>query len=345
MLAYTVANRTSPVTFASEHGCHVRRLSHGEQARRSERVYTVEVPFLDPHSPDPRYLYYAVIETDPTGVVVATFPKGTQDAHAVGEKMQITIEFGQKKELTELLTQIARPPDLSEFQAITDEGARREAELNELHQLAIEALLARGCKVSIEPMFVTATRETQEEHGFDFTREQANVVRVDIFRETALSKRRPEPIEHYVYTALVTGFATTLPRVSQVVEAKNPRREGLTYFERGVFLTLTSMYTQLESAKREAAITPELKYDRCVQAELRATESRLQLMERIERHLIKRLRREGVLVGSTVGADPEASCIASECYSGSLPNSFYRSTSELRVVPQSSPSGSSARRR
>ena len=265
-------------------------------------------------------IYYAAIETNPSGVTVATFPKGTQDAHVFGEDMTITIEFGQKRQLVDLLKRIATEPDFSELGRIEDLAERREAELNKLHVLVIGAILACGCEVRIESMFVAGARETKEEHGFDFDREQDNLVRLDEFIESAMSKRRPNhPIEHYLYAALANGFETTLPRFSTIVEEKNPHREGSRYFEKGVFLTLPEMWEQLARAESEARRGGVSADDPGVSAELRATESRLRLMERLERSLVKALCEEGIAVHTDLSAGPEATVRSSRRYSATLP--------------------------
>ncbi len=331
VLAYMLANSTRSSAFARKAGGHVRKLAADGQPEANETIDKIDVPYFDPASDKPCELYYAVIETNPTGIIVATLPKGTQDAHARKIRgkdepdLTITVEFGQKKQLIQLLTQISAPPDLSEFEIIKDPMARREAELNTLHLLTIQALLDYGCEVCIEPMFVTAKRETMEEHGFDFTREQDRIIRVDSFIEPAVSKRRPkEAIDHYVYAAHVTDFEATLPQASTIIEEKNPSREGESYFEHGVFMTLPQMRARLETASQQAANDPQLKDSPLIAGELASTESRLQLMERIERTLVKQLRRTGIRLHTTLGAGPEAVAIDSQLYTAHLPQSAFR---------------------
>ena len=153
------------------------------------------------------------------------------------------IELGQKRQLVELLRRLDAEPDLRAFAVIADASTRREAELERLHVLAIEALLTAGYVVDVETTFEAAARETKEEHGFDVEREQSKVIRVDTFVEAAFSKRRlSKQIEHYVYAAHVSDFDETLPRISEITEDKDPGREGGTYVERGVFRTLPQMW-------------------------------------------------------------------------------------------------------
>jgi hypothetical protein len=334
ILAYTIANETSLFRFARSPDGVVRRLATRDVPSSGEEFYDVNIPFFSPSSRSPRRLYYAVIETNPTEVVVATFPKGTQDAHVVGERLTATIEFGQKRQLVDLLKRIATVPDLSEFSRIRDRAAAREAELNRLHTLVVESLLAYGCDVSVEPMFVAGERETREEHGFDFTRERQNVVRLDEFVELATSKRRPNrPIEHYVYAALVNGFESTLPQLSTIVEEKNPYREGNRYYEKGVFLTLPEMWDKLRRAEKEVDQGVRATDDPSVAAELMATESRLRLMERLERSLVKVLQKEGITVHTDLGAGPEASIRHSLRYSATLAAGLWEPTTERQPRP------------
>ena len=254
--AYMVANATIPVVFAQRADGQTRRLG-SETAAREDITHVIDVPRLDPRSPGAKRLYYAAIETNPAGVMVMTLPKGTQDVLARRGAVCKRVELGQKRQLVELLREFDAAPDLGAFEVIADASMRREAELQRLHVLAIEALLTAGYVVDVESTFEAAARETKEEHGFDFEREQSKVTRVDTFVETAYSKRRlSKQIEHYVYAAHVSDFDETLPRVSEITEDKDPGREGGTYVERGVFLTLPQMWRRAHELRDAMAGSP-----------------------------------------------------------------------------------------
>ena len=294
--AYTIANATSPVAFAQGADGRVWRLGSSETAAGDEVSHVIDVPWQDPGSPDPMRLYYAAIETNPAGVMVVTLPKGAQDvlAHRGGDRMRI--ELGQKRQLVELLRRLDVDPDLRAFGVIGDASTRREAELERLHVLAIEALLTAGYVVDVESTFEAAARETKEEHGFDFEREQAKVIRVDTFVESAYSKRRrSKQIEHYVYAAHVADFDETLPRVSEITEDKDPGREGGTYVERGVFRTLPQMWARAHELRDAIRRQPSQV---AVERDVRATISRLEMLDRIERALVDSLAAQGVTVHS-----------------------------------------------
>ncbi|MEZ4450777.1 MAG: hypothetical protein R3B09_14945 [Nannocystaceae bacterium] len=299
VLAYMVANTRRPRRFALDADGRSRRLGAREEPGAGERLHVVEVPRLHPGAPEPPRLHYAVIETDPSGVTVATLAKGTQDAIATRGDERRVIELGQPRQLLALLDDLERP-DLLE--GLTDRSRPRwtDLELTRLHRRAVEALLDAGYAVEIEDTFTAAVREAREEHGFDLARERAKVLRVDAFVEVAASKRRPSaPIEHHVYAAWVADFEESLPRVSVIVEEKDQARLGARYRERGVFLTLPAMWRRLAEAQAEAARAPSRRP--AVVAELAATRSRLHMLERIERALVADLRRRGVEVRSEAG--------------------------------------------
>ena len=294
--AYTIANATVPVVFAQGADGRVRRLGSSETAAREDTTHVVDVPRLDPRSPDAKRLYYAAIETDPAGVMVMTLPKGTQDVLARRGAACKRVELGQKRQLVELLRELDAEPDLHAFEIIPDASMRREAELERLHVLAIEALLTAGYVVEVESTFEAAARETKEEHGFDFEREQSKVTRVDTFVETAYSKRRlSKQIEHYVYAAAVSDFDETLPRVSEITEDKDPGREGRTYFERGVFRTLPQMWRRAHELRDMLGRQPGQS---AALREVNATVSRLEMLDRIERALVDSLGAQGVVAHS-----------------------------------------------
>lgn len=294
--AYMIANRTTAVAFGQGVDGRVRRLGPADTVARDDATHIVDVPWLDPGSPDPRRLYYAAIETDPAGALVTTLPKGTQDVLARRGGGCTRIELGQKRQLVELLRRLHAEPDLRSFDAIGDASMRREAELERLHVLAIEALLKAGYVVEVESTFEAAVRETKEEHGFDFERERSKVIRVDTFVEPAYSKRRlTKQIEHYIYAAHVADFDETLPRVSEITEDKDPDREGGTYLERGVFRTLPQMWGR--ARELHDAIRRQPRH-MAIEREVHATTSRLEMLDRIERALVEGLGAHGVVVHS-----------------------------------------------
>ncbi|MFG1798207.1 hypothetical protein [Nocardia sp. NPDC049149] len=296
LLAYMIANSASPVTFVQHADGRVGRARDPALRGGRERQYIIDVPQLDPRSASPPTLYYAVIETNPVGIAVPTLPKGTQDAIAQKDGAHMVVELGQKRQLVELLRTFGIEPDLCGFDYLADPRKRREAELDRLHMLVIETLLARGYDVDIESTFRAAARETKEEHGFDFDRERPKISRVDMFIEQAFSKRRPEKeIEHYIYAAHVSDFDETLPSVSRITEDKDPRREGETYFERGMFLTLPQMWQRFRAAFGVATAAPS---NSAADSELNATMSRLRMLGRIERRLVPVLRGQGIEVDS-----------------------------------------------
>jgi L-aspartate oxidase len=298
--AYMVANGASPVTFAQRADGRVRRLRPSESAARGEATHVIDVPWLDPGSPNAKRLYYAAIETNPAGVMVMTLPKGTQDVLARRSGVSTRIELGQKRQLVELLRELHAEPDLRAFDVIGDASMRREAELERLHVLAIEALLTAGYIVDVESTFAAAARETKEEHGFDFERERSKVIRMDTFVESAYSKRRlSKPIEHYVYAARVSDFDETLPRVSEITEDKDPGREGGTYVERGVFRTLPQMWRRAHELHDAIRSQPRRW---AVEREVNATTSRLEMLDRIERALVESLGAQGIVTHSETDA-------------------------------------------
>ena len=210
------------------------------------------------------------------------------------------IELGQKRQLVELLRELDAEPDLRAFDVIGDASMRREAELERLHVLAIEALLTAGYVVDVESTFAAAARETKEEHGFDFEREQSKVLRVDTFVESAYSKRRlSKQIEHYVYATHVSDFDETLPRVSEITEDKDPGREGGTYLERGVFRTLPQMWRRAHELHDAIGGQPG---QAAAQREVNATISRLEMLDRIERALVESLGARGLVARSETDA-------------------------------------------
>ena len=294
--AYMIANATCPVAFAQRADGRVRRLDAAQTAAGDEVTHVIDVPWLDPGSLKPKRLYYAAIETNPAGVMVMTLPKGTQDVLARRGGACKRVELGQKRQLVQLLCELDAEPDLRAFDVIGDASMRREAELERLHVLAIEALLTAGYVVDVESTFEAAARETKEEHGFDFVREQSKVIRVDTFVEPAYSKRRlSKQIEHYVYAAHVSDFEETLPRASEITEDKDPGREGGTYFERGVFRTLPTMW------RRAHALHDAIRRDPgqdAVEREVNATTSRLEMLDRIERAVVESLGARGIVTQS-----------------------------------------------
>ena len=146
--AYMIANRTSAVVFAQGADGRVRRLGPAETAARDDVTHVIDVPWLDPGSPDPKRLYYAAIETDPAGVLVITLPKGTQDVLARRGDVCTRIELGQKRQLVELLQRFDAEPDLRAFDVIGDastrQGSRAGAAARAGDRGALDSRIRRG---------------------------------------------------------------------------------------------------------------------------------------------------------------------------------------------------------
>lgn len=270
-------------------------LAHGVELRDGHPA-----PVRRPADPTPPRLHYAVIETDPAGVPVLTFPRGTQDLLVrPADGPPYRIELGQRRTLLDALARIrpaarARWPDMPRD---TD----WDADLRRLHVEVVEALLADGARVEVEPMRQAAARETREEHGLDLDALADRVVRLDLFVEPAPSKRRRGgPIDHWIYAAWLTDFDAVRPRSSVVEEQKNPRRLGRRYVERGTCATLDDMRARLAQAR--AAAGPDA--DPELMLALRVCGGRLDLLARIERALVDRIGRMGIPVASDVGVLP-----------------------------------------
>ncbi|MFD3944623.1 hypothetical protein [Streptomyces sp. NPDC058579] len=290
MWAYTMANASRKRTFTQHPDGHVVRHTPGTRPVAGARTYSVDVPYWDPEARRRPALYYAAIETDPTGIMVPSLPKGTQDllAHRHGECLRI--ELGQKRQLMEVVRDFAARPELPTLRHGIDPALRRMAEINALHEQVVTLLLERGYSVEVESVFRTAVRETREEHGFDFLKEGAKVRNCLAFVGMALSKRSPAvPIEHFIYAVQVDDFDDTLPRVSRIVEEKDPTRDGCVYEERGVFLTLDEMDRRLSDAAARVAAEPASRTTTTAAAratELRVARSRLAMLRRIEEKLL-----------------------------------------------------------
>jgi len=298
--AYMVANTTTPTPFVQGRDGRVRRQLEPEALSPGDLRYVIDVPSLQPSSTEPPVLYYAAIETDPAGIMVSTLPKGTQDVVARRDGERRVIELGQKRQLVAFLRELGVIDDPAQWAASAESPRHRKAQLQRLHVMVIEALLEHGYDVHVESTFDAAVRETKEEHGFDLERESAQVTRVDGFIERAFSKREAAaPIEHYVYAARVRHFDATLPRMSVVTEDKDPGREGQTYTERGLFLTLAQMWQRVADARASRPALAGQPAQDGIERELRATASRLQMLDRIERTLVTSLGRQGIAVHST----------------------------------------------
>ncbi len=270
-------------------------LAHGIEPREGHPV-----PVRRPADPNPPRLYYAVIETDPAGVPVLTYPRGTQDLLVrPADGPPYRIELGQRRTLLDALGRIrpaarARWPDMPAHRDWDDD-------LRRLHVEIVEALLADGARVEVEPMRQTAARETCEEHGLDLDALAERVVRLDLFVEPAPSKRRRGgPIDHWIYAAWMTDFDAARPRTSVVEEQKNPRRIGRRYVERGTYATLGDMRDRLTQARALAGPDADAE----LKLALRVCAGRLDLLARIERALVDRIGRQGIPVASDVGARP-----------------------------------------
>jgi hypothetical protein len=307
--AYMAANRTVTTYFSQLPDGEVVRIDGGDLDRvRSVDVRAVDVPVLDPEYPSRPELYYAAIETNPADLMVSTLPKGTQDLIARRNQVRRLIELGQRRQLIELLSELGEEIKIDHglIDSFRVDMAEREAELDRLHMLTIEALLRRGYTLKIESPFKAAIRETKEEHGFDLRAEISKVVRVDEFVELAKSKRRPDGLEHYVFATQVRDFDTTLPRTSQIVEEKAPGREGHVYIEQGIFLTLSQMWQRFRVACRGDDAFDINQHNSWRMLELECVQSRLTMLGRIERALIEILREQGLAVSSSVGPGVKA---------------------------------------
>ncbi|MFJ3927503.1 hypothetical protein [Streptomyces sp. NPDC090022] len=290
--AYMPANASRAKTFAQHPDGHVEPLAPGRIPPPGTRTHTVDVPRWEPGSRRRPELYYAAIETNPTGIMVPSLPKGTQDLLARRPGAFLRVELGQKRRLIQLIETLGARPDLPgpPHPADPDPCRRRAADLNALHHQLVRLLLEHGFSVEIESPFEAAVRETSEEHGFDLLREADKVGTCRRFVGMALSKRSPrKPIEHFLYAVQVTDFDDTLPRISTIVEEKDPTRDGWQYEERGVFLTLDAMDARLRAAAREvaaeAASAPHSPATSARAGELRVARSRLAMLRRIERRL------------------------------------------------------------
>lgn len=282
--AYTVANVVRRIPAGDE---VQPASSHRENdAAENGKMNYISMPFLDTRIDSPAKIFYAAIETDPTGLLVATFPKGAQDLLATRGNERLVVEFGQRRDLLSLLESLRG-------QAGDGYGGNQpfssdDTDVQQLHLEVIETLLRQGYDLRMETPFEAAVRETREENGFNLWQSMKHVLRVDMFVEQALSKRRCDvPIEHIIYAAHVSSFTGTTLCHSSITEEKNPDRLGCVYQEYGTFLSLDDMWRKFSAARR---IVESMQHGReAAELELRVTESRLEMLGRIERDIYETL--------------------------------------------------------
>jgi hypothetical protein len=263
------------------HGKQMINISRPDGSSTEELV---EVPFFDPGSSVPPQPFYAVIETNPVGLLIPTLAKGAQDLIAVKNEERLIFELGQPRDLVRQLRALG-------VNKQWDISSNCSIQVNEMHSQMIIALLGEGYTVRVEAPFEAAVRETREEHGFDLERCRNDVVSLRFCTQRALSKRRPEsPIEHYLYVAQVKTFDTTLLATSTIVEEKNPLHYGNVYQEYGMYLSLREMWERYKEAEYCAGANKTLQ-DRA-KVELIVTKSRLALLGRVEAMILhSRFRR------------------------------------------------------
>lgn len=298
-LAYTWANRTVTRRFDQSEDGQVTRQDNMFAVGQNENTRYIQVPYMDPHWPVKPQIYYAVIETDPIGILVPTIPKGSQDLLATLETRVIRVELGQEKQLSELLGELppADESGSSDSMPLPPSTGATHNTLTELHIEVVTRLLALGYVVQIEDTFTAAIRETREEHGFDYMREYYNVVRLQELHEWAISKRSLQtPIQHHLYAVEVSSFEMTLPCKSYIIEDKNPERQGYRYIEQGLFLTLPQMAVRLAILK-ENLNKPSSTTAFWTHWELEVATSRLHMMGRIQLSIVLSIN-EGQLISA-----------------------------------------------
>jgi hypothetical protein len=214
-------------------------------------------------------LYYALVETNRSGLTVVAPPGGTQDIIYTVNGKKAFAELAKPKKQIELIAELTglRVDDMTD-------------ELFVAHLIGTE----RVTNVSLEDAFSAASRETEEEHGFDLDNAHGNSTWKFETDETLFSKRSfqtdpPTLISQKLFVVEVGSFDDTTPRYTAKVETKIPSRMGVDFYEKGTFMSLKELNDSLCDAYdrlNKGALSEVAEHD------YRAAQSRFEMMQKID---------------------------------------------------------------
>jgi hypothetical protein len=213
--------------------------------------------------------YYAVVETDRSGIKVTAPPGGTQDVLFNLDGKPQFAELAKPKKQIELIANITG--------ATFD---RMDDELFVSHLLFSD----RITNVHLEGAFDAAVRETAEEHGWDFEKAKSKSRRVFDVEEELLSKRSfqtdpPTPIKQNVFVVEVDNFDGVIPVHTDKVETKIPSMMGNEFYEKGTFLNFMQIHRRLNDAKTQLAAGG---LSEVAEHDYKAAKSRFEMIKRIQ---------------------------------------------------------------
>ena len=314
---------------------------------RGDRV--VE-PYFNPASSNPLQLAYAFFETNRVGVPVVSVPGGTQDLIATNPLTGETLVIELTKEAL-----------LKEALGVIGAEIPQGHDIDKLERYTAAKFIEKGWRVAIEDSFTAAVREAKEEQGIDLTSSANYIGAPLQFDRAAITKRTIDRLEklHRVplldirnaktladikllaedlrnsappgvsaeapqrlFAIQVPGFDGVEPVTAlDQVENKIKGREGSLYYEKGRFVTLSQMQTQLELALT-AAQAEEEKGNGFAGREIIATHERLNLFRGIEAGIVRDLQAKGFAVVSDVPpaqADTADNILTTQAGTASLP--------------------------
>jgi len=247
--------------------------------------FEVNIPYFNPQSNKPTEIYYGVMRTNRAGIDVIVPPGGTQDVFFVQNGQPQSIELEKEGKQRQFLK--------DEFGI----KAAKDLTKQDLNLLTISTLLsAEGIdNVMLEEPFEAAIHETHEEQGWDLQNNRDKILRIDHFTETLYSKRSfetdpPTPISQNVFAVAVDDLEGFQASRCNKIESKIKGREGIHFYEQGDFLSLSQLKAEL--AKADKQLKQDNSLPDIAHIEMKATQSRVEMIERIERSLITKLKQE-----------------------------------------------------
>ncbi|MBA3662263.1 MAG: hypothetical protein H0W64_11065 [Gammaproteobacteria bacterium] len=242
-------------------------------------------------------IIWGCVESNRVGVIAVAPPAGTQDIIVFKDHRSFVFE-------------VAKPFPMTEFECL--QAFTGKAFSGQTYQDIIETLQKNNFETYLENPIATAIHETREEHGTDLRKNVGKNVNLthDLFEfepQTILAKRGTTTQK--VIVAFLNSKEGIELKETNKVEEKIPVNKGRIFYERGAWKTLDAIKLNFIAEKEKFSDiniqNDSLNKDQLelIRAELRAFESRIQLLEKIERSIVNQLLQTNPNLLSNTGAE------------------------------------------
>lgn len=285
---------------------------------------------------DNNEIFWGCVETNRVGVTVTTPPAGTQDIIAISD------------DGTKLKLEATKPIPKTEHSFLKEHEGKAFSGQN-FHNI-VACLIENGFHVFVESPLVTAEHETFEEHGVDLRKDigkhLSSLVDLYEFQPQTIAAKRGTTTQKIFVAHLSENIGIELSHTDKI-EEKIAINRGRKFYERGIWGTLgefkinlaqARLNAEMENMNDSSGLSKEQK--ELITAELNAFESRLQLLEKLEKTISSHLNEKGYIIKSAAQAEKLEFSILPGCRANSSHEAFY-SRGILNQHGQSS-SGSSA---